>query len=110
MRDELDELLFQRYPSMFVQRHWPPDQTSMCWGFACGDGWFALIDSFCAEVQCMFSNEFANPIIITQVKSKCDSLRIYFSGGDERVRAMSNLVRTLSECIDEESGCLRPVT
>lgn len=107
MKQELDDLLYQRYPSIFAQRHLPPEQTSMCWGFACGDGWFALIDSFCIEVQRLYSDEPVIPVVITQVKSKCGSLRIHFIGGDERVRAMADLVRTLSERMDEDRGCLR---
>jgi hypothetical protein len=25
--------------------------TAMCWGFACGDGWFNIIDMLCANIQ-----------------------------------------------------------
>ena len=109
MRQELDDLLCSRYPEMFSQRHGPPQETSMCWGFTCGDGWFVLIDTFCAEVQFMFSDMATMPVVITQVKSKGDTLRIHFRGGDERVRAISDFVRRLSESIDEDSGCFRLV-
>jgi hypothetical protein len=79
----------------------------MCWGFTCGDGWFVLIDSFCAEVERLYSDEAVTPVVISQVKSKIGTLRIHFRGGDERVRAMANLVQTLSESIDEDSGRVR---
>jgi hypothetical protein len=109
MRQELDDLLCQRYPTLFAERHLSPQQTAMCWGFACGDGWFALIDSFCMEVLSLYADEPSTPIVIKQVKSKFKTLCIYCTGNDPRVRAMSRLVRTLSECIDEDSGNLRPV-
>lgn len=107
MRQEHDDLLCSRYPAMFSQRHDSPQVTSMCWGFACGDGWFVLIDTFCAEVQRMFSDVSVVPVVIRQVKSKFGTLRIHFRGGDDRVRAMANLIQTLSESIDEDSGCHR---
>jgi len=109
MRQELDNLLCQRYPSLFSERHLSPQKTSMCWGFSCGDGWFALIDSFCMEVQRLYSDESSIPIVIKQVKSKLDRLCIYCSGHDERVRAMAHLVSTLSEHIDEDTGNLSSI-
>lgn len=107
MRQELDDLLCERYPFMFSQRHASPEVSSMCWGFACGDAWFSLLDSFCAEVQRMEFDEKVAPVVITQVKSKLGSLRIHFQGGDARVRAMADLIRTLSEHMDEDKGYLR---
>lgn len=51
MTKELDEQLCQKYPEIFRDRHAPMNQTAMCWGFACGDGWFALIDTLCASLM-----------------------------------------------------------
>ena len=48
MKQELDDLLCSRYPALFSQRHESPQVSSMHWGFSCGDGWFVLVDSFCA--------------------------------------------------------------
>ena len=55
----------------------------------------------------MFSDVPVMPVVITQVKEKIGTLRIRFQGGDDRVRAMANLIQTLSESIDEDSGCQR---
>ena len=51
MRDELDSLLCKTYPKMFVERHKPMQETCMCWGFECGDGWFNIIDQLCSNIQ-----------------------------------------------------------
>lgn len=99
----LDDLLCQRYPVLFAQRHGSPQETGLCWGFACGDGWFLLVDAFCEEVQRLVDDHEVPPVVVTQVKSKMGSLRIHFLGGDNRVRAMADLVRTLSERIDQET-------
>jgi len=51
MTKELDALLCERYPEIFRDRQAPASQTAMCWGFECGDGWFALIDTLCKSLM-----------------------------------------------------------
>jgi hypothetical protein len=51
MTKDLDNLLCAKYPEIFRDRHAPMNQTCMCWGFDCGDGWFALIDTLCASLM-----------------------------------------------------------
>ena len=48
MRKELDEMLCEKYPLIFKDRHAPMQETAMCWGFSCGDGWYHIIDTLCA--------------------------------------------------------------
>lgn len=36
---------------MFVERHASEMDTCMCWGFACGDGWFNILNKLCANIQ-----------------------------------------------------------
>ncbi len=43
MRQELDNLLCQRYPEIFADRHADSTASGMGWGFCCGDYWFDLI-------------------------------------------------------------------
>jgi hypothetical protein len=109
MKKTLDDYLCQSYPTLFVERNLTPDKTNMCWGFDCGDGWFHLIDAFCSEVNGLVLNLEIPAVVMTQVKSKLGSLRIHFKGGDSRVYAMTHLVRTISECVDEDSGFTLPV-
>lgn len=47
MRQDLDDQLCRDYPEIFRDRRAPMTQTAMCWGFACGDGWYALLDECC---------------------------------------------------------------
>jgi hypothetical protein len=51
MSPELDKLLCQTYPEIFINRKASPSVTSMCWGFSCGDGWFSLIKTLCESIQ-----------------------------------------------------------
>jgi len=51
MKPELDERLCTAYPEIFAERHLSMDKTAMCWGFACGDGWFNILDRLCAVIM-----------------------------------------------------------
>lgn len=51
MKQELDKLLCERYPQMMVNRHKPMQETCMCWGFSCGNGWFNILDQLMGSIQ-----------------------------------------------------------
>ena len=51
MRQELDKLLCERYPKMMVNRNKNMQETCMCWGFECGDGWFNILDQLMSQIQ-----------------------------------------------------------
>lgn len=56
MNRELDRQLVEKYPLIFRDRHEDMSKTAMCWGFACGDGWFNIIDCLCASIQSHIDN------------------------------------------------------
>jgi len=43
MNLELDKKLVEDFPMLYKQRFYDMQQTAMCWGFACEDGWEPLI-------------------------------------------------------------------
>ena len=51
MKQELDKLLCERYPKMMVNRNKDMKETTMCWGFECGDGWFNILDQLMSNIQ-----------------------------------------------------------
>ena len=51
MKQELDKLLCERYPKMMVNRNKNMQETCMCWGFDCGDGWFNILDQLMGNIQ-----------------------------------------------------------
>ena len=51
MREELDKLLCEKYPKMMVNRNKNMQETCMCWGFDCGDGWFNILDQLMGNIQ-----------------------------------------------------------
>ena len=50
MRKELDEALCAKYPLIFRDRNENMQNTAMCWGFECGDGWYNIIDILCGKL------------------------------------------------------------
>ncbi|MBU6436234.1 MAG: hypothetical protein KGJ44_01630 [Betaproteobacteria bacterium] len=77
MKKELDALLCRRYPLIFAERDLPMTRTSMCWGFACGDGWFDLVDALCERLQFWTDHNQAPQVVAVQVKEKWGELRFY---------------------------------
>jgi hypothetical protein len=51
MNEKLDAQLVEKYPHMFQNRYKSMQETAMCWGFECGDGWFHIIDSLCSNIE-----------------------------------------------------------
>jgi hypothetical protein len=51
MKQELDKLLCEKYPKMMVNRNKNMQETCMCWGFACGDGWYNILNQLMGNIQ-----------------------------------------------------------
>ena len=51
MREELDAKLVEKYPHMFQNRFKSMQETCMCWGFECGDGWYKILNSLCGQIE-----------------------------------------------------------
>jgi hypothetical protein len=71
-----NEELYDKYPMLFRQKDLSAQETCMCWGIACGDGWFNIIDDACKELTELAK---ANNAVIefVQVKEKFGGLRLY---------------------------------
>ena len=109
MKKELDELLCQKYPLIFANRHQPMNETAMCWGFDCGDGWFNILDQLCLNIQ--YYIEWKNKketvveqVVADQVKEKFGTLRFYYSGGDEHIAGMVAMAESMSSVTCEDCG------
>lgn len=107
MRKELDDLLCERYPLIFADRHRPMQETAMCWGFSCGDGWFDIIDTACRLIQQETDKNGAPQLVAVQVKEKFGTLRFYCRGAaSERQREIIREAESMTERTCEECGSL----
>lgn len=80
MRQELDNKLCQRFPTIFRDRNADSKTTLMCYGFNCGDGWFQLIWDLCLELEKLHPK-----VVATQVKEKFGGLRFYYTTVEEEL-------------------------
>jgi len=113
MKPELQNKLFEAYPSIFRQKDLPMTQTCMCWGIATGDGWYNILDSLCNQIQNHLEHnlrEDQDPTTInveaTQVKEKYGGLRFYYDGGDEFIEGLVWMAEAISYRTCEECGSL----
>lgn len=60
MNEELDKELCKKYPKIFADRSGKPNETAMCWGFSCGDGWYNIIDALCQSIQSEIDVSYSN--------------------------------------------------
>jgi hypothetical protein len=109
MKQELDELLCKRYPQMMINRNLPMTETCMCWGFACGDGWFNILDQLMGNIQHHLDWKNKNGVVVAQVtldqvKEKFGTLRFYYSGGDDEISGMVAMAESMSGVTCEECG------
>lgn len=104
MRNELDDLLCQRYPLIFAERQLSEGESCMERGFACDDGWFDLIDTLCMELQQQTDQNKAPQLVCKQVKEKFGELRFGVRGATDIQRGMVMLASAMSTRICEECG------
>ena len=81
MKEELEKMLFERYPKIFGNKDKPMTETCMCWGIECPDSWFDMLDSLCKALQWDTDKNDYPQIVADQVKEKFGTLRFYYQIG-----------------------------
>lgn len=115
MKPELDTLLCEKYPKIFVNRHGDPKGTLMCWGFECGSGWYNIINQLCANIQHHVDwgqeqkekygrGEGCSQVVAVQIKEKFGTLRFYTTGGNGQIYGMIRMAESMSAVTCEQWG------
>jgi hypothetical protein len=81
-------------------------------GFACGEGWWPIIEKLCANIQhhtdWWNKNREDRPIVeqvvVAQIKEKFGGLRFYYDGGDEQIRGMVQMAEAWADSSCETCG------
>ena len=108
------EQMKTRFPKMFEDSYG---------GFACGEGWWPIIETLCANIQShidwkintreklLEANPYNHPIpdaveqvVVNQIKEKFGGLRFYYSGGDDVVEGMISMAEAWASKSCEECG------
>ena len=116
MKQELDQLLCEKYPKLMVNRNKPMIETCMCWGFECGDGWYNILDQLMSNIQHHIDWNNKNfekgytqykqvpQVTLDQVKEKFGTLRFYYTGGDDVIDGMVRMAESMSGVTCEQCG------
>ena len=51
MTEEKQGMLYKKFSKIFRQKDLSMQETAMCWGVSCGDGWFNILDTLCSHIQ-----------------------------------------------------------
>ena len=116
MKQELDKLLCEKYPKMMINRNKSMQETCMCWGFECGNGWFTILDQLMSNIQHHIDWNNKNfekgykqykqvpQVTLDQVKEKFGTLRFYYQGGDDEISCMVRMAGSMRAVTCEECG------
>lgn len=83
MKKELQEKLFKAGPNLYKNKDKSPQETCMCWGITCGDGWFDILMELTLKLEPLVVEQInENPEspsqpLVRQVKEKFGGLRFY---------------------------------
>jgi len=83
MNKENTKYLLEKYPNLYRQYHLSMQETCMCWGFECMEGWLKLIDELSKKIT-----ELDPDVQVSQVKEKFGGLRFYIDGGSDEVHKL----------------------
>ena len=79
MRKELEDILYEASPAFYRERTLSPEETLMCFGFECGDGWFEPLLEFSKETRGI--NELASKHHICFVASQVKQGEVWENQG-----------------------------
>lgn len=116
MKQKLDEQLCKDFPLLFKDRTGNMQNTVMCWGFECSDGWEPLIREASEKLEPLIEQyikdnpEDEHPPTSSQVKEKYGTLRWYMAFSTEDMDKIISEAEDKSETTCEicgKSGKLR---
>ncbi len=100
MDKRIEEYWVKKYPNMFKGYHMTPHQSPMSWGFACGNGWFDLMDQLWKDLSKYEDVE------VIQVKEKLSVLTVYIKSKHDKARGLTGTAMRDSSIICEMCGQL----
>jgi len=115
MNRGLTEKLLKKYPVVFGQHKLPMNQTAMCWGFECGDGWHTIIDALASIIQCenkrhQEASKKTYFMQAIQVKEKYGTLRFYMGFETDYVSGAIAMAEEMSARTCELCGSTQNVS
>jgi len=73
-----DKALCESFPILYRQRDLSMQETCMCWGFECGDGWYDILYDLSSKIEALNKTlPDGARVEASQVKEKYGTLRFY---------------------------------
>jgi len=100
MHQELEQKLYDDFPELYRGRNKSLKESSMCFGFSCGDGWFQIIYDLSADIMAIVNEEGIAVPEVRQVKEKLGGFCFYLDGVNEKInrRIMQATALSLETC------------
>ena len=73
MNKNLQAKLYESYPNIFRQKDLSAQETAMCWGIACGAGWYNIVDVLCMHLKYLIDEPHKNIKMYTEWSNKASS-------------------------------------
>lgn len=98
--DAFAKQMEERFPKMFSGKYG---------GFACGEGWWPILESLCSNIQHHLdwknkTVETVPQVTVAQIKEKFGGLRFYYDGGDDEIRGMVRMAEAWADASCETCG------
>ncbi|GGM23710.1 hypothetical protein GCM10009425_38250 [Pseudomonas asuensis] len=108
MNVRLTEQLYTEFPYLYCGHVKPKSESSMHWGFECGDGWFSLLQELSKDLSYYLAKKPDLNLEVTQVKSKFGILRYHVRGGDlETKRIIASTCQRASSICELTGNSIR---
>lgn len=104
MKQELEKILYTKYPELFIQRTWDMKRTCMCWGCSHADGWFEILDQLCFSIMAYCEVNAKEIPQFSQIKEKFGTLTIYIDNADSIIQDLVDKAEKASESTCEICG------
>lgn len=97
MNKENDKKLVEAFPLLYANRHGSMESTAMCWGFACGDGWFDIIWDLSSKLEPLIKNYIDENPDLECSTCGCERMKHYGSATSSPGRCLSIYADPTSE-------------
>lgn len=100
MQDIHDIYLVDRFPRLLAVNRYAEPRV---FGFECGDGWLGLLEGTFFLLD-HYASQHSIDLVLTQVKEKFGSLRVYSRGGDKFTELVVDMAELVSSNICDVCG------
>lgn len=104
MNEALTQALYTEFRQLYAGRHKPAQESAMCWGFECGDGWYGLLEDLSKELTDYSRKNLTFHLEATQVKSKFGVLRFHLAENSACTDTMIDRARQVAAGTCEITG------